>query len=147
MSDGPSSANFEPLVSRAAAGEKIARALRVFIGRGRKYSVREVEIGSGVPARAIECAMVMNPDNEDWRRLSQEYLLSLQAFLGPQFTTMVIAPLCQQGAYSLPDTDPGDEALSTMRAAIDLAAGGSPQSVRAAALHLVGQCGRVLRAA
>ncbi len=147
MSAPPASANIEPLVSRSAAAEKIARALRLFIGRGRKYSVREVEIGAGVPARAIECAMVMDADNEEWRRLPQEHLLSLQAFLGAEFTMMIIAPLCQQGAYPLPDSDPGASAISTMRAAVDMVGGDTAQAKRAAALHLAGQCGQALRAA
>lgn len=148
MNAPPVSANNVPLVSRSAAGEAVARALRAYIGRGSRFSVREVEAATGVPARSIECAMIFDCDNPDWRRLPQEHLLALCSWLGPGFTTMLLAKTAQQGAYHLPEGDPGEASMvTTMRAAVDLAGGGNHHVVRAAALHLAGKCGQVLRAA
>lgn len=79
------------LVSRAVAGETEARALRMFIGRGKEYSVKEVSNRTGVKDRCIECAMA-GPDNLDWRPLSAGMLHSLMSFLGPDFITAWLKP-------------------------------------------------------
>lgn len=104
----PGAADFEPIVSRSATRERIRNALRLFIGRGRRYSVKQVANGTGVKDRAIECAMV-HPDNVEWRGLKDYEILSVAAFLGPAFTSEIIA-LADQGAFHLPDdndTPPG----------------------------------------
>lgn len=87
----PESADNPLLVSRAVSGETEARALRLFIGKGKRYSVKEVSNGSGVKDRAIECAMA-GPDNADWRPLSAGTLHSLMSFLGPDFITAWLKP-------------------------------------------------------
>lgn len=79
------------LISRSAAGEAEARALRMFIGRGKRFSVKEVSNGSGVKDRLIECAMA-GPDNTDWRPLPAGALHSLMSFLGPDFITAWLKP-------------------------------------------------------
>lgn len=79
------------LVSRAVAGETEARALRMFIGRGKEYSVKEVSNRTGVKDRCIECAMA-GPDNADWRPLTAGMLHSLMSFLGPDFITAWLKP-------------------------------------------------------
>lgn len=79
------------LISRSAAGEAEARALRMFIGRGKEYSVKEVSNRTGVKDRAIECAMA-GPDNADWRPLPAGALHSLMSFLGPDFVTAWLNP-------------------------------------------------------
>ena len=90
MSENQSADN--PLIiSRAVAGETEARALRMFIGRGKRYSVKEASNGSGVKDRVIECAMA-GPDNADWRPLTAGMLHSLMSFLGPDFITAWLKP-------------------------------------------------------
>lgn len=85
MSDNDS-ANFPPLVSREQAGNKIGRALRLFVGRGRQFSVKELSNATGVKDRVIECAMCP-PDSVDYRPLPTDALLSIASFLGPVFTS------------------------------------------------------------
>jgi len=111
MTSHAASANNEPLVSRNAAGAAIGRALRMRVGRGRRYSVKEVSNHTGVSDRAIECAMC-DPDSGDWRRLPQEALLSLMSWFGPEFTSEVIAAT-GQGAYWLPDGEGDAASLNT----------------------------------
>lgn len=98
------SANFPPLVSRERSANTIRSALRLFIGRGRQFSVKQVSNATGVKDRVIESAMC-DFDNADWRPLSIEALLSLSAFLGPVFTNEWLT-LSDQGAFHLPDFEP-----------------------------------------
>lgn len=86
-----SSADNTLIISRSEAGAAEARALRLFIGRGKRYSVKEASNGSGVKDRVIECAMA-GPDNTDWRPLSSGALHSLMSFLGPDFITAWLKP-------------------------------------------------------
>lgn len=79
------------IVSRTESGAAEARALRLFIGRGKRYSVKEASNGSGVKDRCIECAMA-GPDNADWRPLAAGALHSLMSFLGPDFITAWLKP-------------------------------------------------------
>lgn len=105
------SAKFPPLVSREHAGNVIGHALRLFVGRGRRYSVKQLSNATGVPDRTIECAMA---DNVDHRSLPDWALLSLTAFLGADFTNEWLK-LAHQGAFELSDDepDPGDLAADT----------------------------------
>ena len=111
MTLGNPSAGNELLVSRSAAGNQIADALRLYVGRGRRWTVKQVGNATGVPDRAIECAMC-DPDSTDWRRLPPEYLLSLASFLGPEFLTEVLRPT-SMGAYWLPEGDGHAASLNT----------------------------------
>lgn len=86
-----SSADIPLLISRSVAGEAEARALRMFIGRGKEWSVKEVSNATGVKDRVIECAMA-GPDNADWRPLTAGMLHSLMSFLGPDFVTAWLKP-------------------------------------------------------
>lgn len=120
------SANLRPIISREHAGNKIGDALRLYVGRGRRYSVKQLANGTGVKDRLIECAMA-DAGSVDYRPLPPECLLSLIAFLGPDFTNEFL-PLAGQGAFELPDEepDPGhvaadntDDNAVVVRAAID----------------------------
>ena len=127
MTQSSISANFPLLVSREQAGNTIGAALRLFIGRGRQYSVKQLSNATGVKDRMIECAMC-DAGSIDWRPLPCEALLSIATFLGAVFTSEWIA-LARQGAFDLPDADeppPGmlaadncDDAAIVTRAAID----------------------------
>jgi hypothetical protein len=95
------SANIQPLVSRERIGNSIRDALRLFIGRGRRYSVKQVSNATGVKDRVIECAMTP-VDSVDYRPLSLEALVSITGFLGADFTNEWL-DLAGQGAFDLPD--------------------------------------------
>lgn len=123
---GNDSANLVPLVSRERIGNAIGSALRLYVGRGRRYSVKQLSNGTGVKDRVIECAMCA-PDNVDYRPLSLEALASISAFLGSDFTNEWLH-LAGQGAFDLPDDDmppPGELAADV--------AGDSAEVVRMAA--------------
>jgi hypothetical protein len=94
----------EPLISRNAAREKIRDALRLHVGRGRRYSVKELSSGAGVPTRAIEAAMCFI-DDENYRPLSLENLLSVAKFLGATFVSHYLE-LSGLGAFELMDAQP-----------------------------------------
>jgi len=97
------SANIAPVVSRTAARTAIGDALRLYVGRGRRYSVKQLSNATGVPDRAIECAMC-DPEGTDYRSLPIEYLLSIAGFLGSDFANEWMR-LARLGAFDLPDED------------------------------------------
>jgi hypothetical protein len=107
MACDPTSANIRSLVSRNAFHRAIADALGLYVGRGRRYSVRELSEATGVPERQLECAKI-DPEGaqaEDWRPLKAEELASLTKFLGVSFASAFLAP-CGLGAFELMDGQP-----------------------------------------
>ncbi|MCW2405061.1 hypothetical protein M2336_001690 [Sphingobium sp. B1D7B] len=101
-------------VSRTAAFTRFAETLRLYVGRGGRFSYKELERKSGVPARMIE-AYRYEPDHEEWRAAPLEHVLSLIAALGPEFASDMLA-LADQGAFWLPDDgdpNPGEFAAET----------------------------------
>lgn len=125
MADHPS-ANHSLLISRDRAGNVIGNALRLFVGRGRRYSVKQLSNATGVKDRAIECAMA-RPDSGDYRPLPNEALLSITSFLGASFTNEWLS-LTSQGAFDLPEAEPdpgslaadnSDDNARVVRAAVD----------------------------
>jgi hypothetical protein len=127
MSDRNNSADFGPLVSRSAARSAFRNALRLYVGRGRRYSVKQLSNGTGVKDRVIECAMA-DPDNGEYREPELAAVLSISAFLGSAFTTEWLKE-AGQGAFDLPggeDLPPGqlaadnaDDNAVVTRAALD----------------------------
>ena len=120
------SANFVPLVSREQAWNKFSSALRLYVGRGRRYSVKQLANGAGVKDRVIECAMYAS-DNIDFRPMPFEAQMSIALFLGADFTNEWIV-VAGQGAFELPDEDPNpgavaadnsDDNATVVRAAMD----------------------------
>ena len=95
----PETANFELLISRSSIREMHRRALRLFVGRGRRFSVKELSNGTGIPDRVIECAMC-DVDSEDFRPLSHEALASITKFLGASFASTYLE-LSGLGAFEL----------------------------------------------
>lgn len=95
------SANFTALVSREQAGNSVRDALALFVGRGRRYSVKQLSNATGVKDRVIECALV-DPRSVDHRPLPFGAFLSVAKFLGPAFTSEVIRPIGQV-AVSVPE--------------------------------------------
>lgn len=100
----PAAADNSLLVSREQARNKIGSALRLFVGRGRRYSVKQLSNGTGVPDWQINAALI-DGGSTDNRPLPPEALLSVMLFLGADFTNEWM-PLARQGAFELPDDDP-----------------------------------------
>lgn len=120
------SATFVPLVSREQAWNKFAAAIRLYTGRGRRYSFKQLANGAGVKDRVIECALY-DPGSVDFRPMPFEAQLSIARFLGSDFTNEWLH-LADQGAFDLPDDDmppPGELAADV--------AGDSAEVVRMAA--------------
>ena len=125
MSD-TASANNSLLVSRERSANAIREALRLYAGRGRRYSVKQLSNATGVKDRVIECAMCVQ-DNADWRPLPIEALLSIGMFLGADFTNEWLG-LSQQGAFDFPEDEPSpgelaiegaQDSATVVRAAMD----------------------------
>lgn len=89
MSDA-TSADVPHLISRSQSGEVIAKALRLFVGVGKRYSVRQVYEATGVKERAIECAMA-SIDSTEHRDLKTHELASLTSFFGAPFIASWLA--------------------------------------------------------
>jgi len=150
------SAGLCPLVSRNSQGEALAQALRLFVGRGARFSYKELQQGTGIPARMIECYR-HSPEHEDWRPIKAEELASLVRFLGPEFTTEWLSRVAQQGAFWLPDEDdtpPGaiaadesEDAARISRCAADGDFKGDGVVLRPVALRMIARGHRLARVA
>jgi hypothetical protein len=97
-------AYLEPLISRNLCYERLASALKLHVGRGRRYTVRELSEGAGVPERSIECALYQ-PHQAEFRPLRLEYVLSLYKFLGASFASHYLE-VAGLGAFELMDEQP-----------------------------------------
>src|SRR6478609_11080896 len=98
------SADFSPLISREQAENEFCRALNLFAGRGRRYSVETLATGSGVPKRLIECFRGYPVGHPDHRVLHFGHKMSIISFLGPKFTTEWLK-LCDQAAREIGPLD------------------------------------------
>ncbi|WP_375249522.1 hypothetical protein [Sphingomonas sp.] len=114
-----SAAKFPLLVSREQARNAIGNALRLFVGRGRRYSVKQLSNATGVPDWQINTALIDggSPDN---RPLPPEALLSITTFLGAVFTNEWLRHT-NQGAFDLPDGEEPDPMSVAAEAAEDTA--------------------------
>jgi hypothetical protein len=120
MASQPVSADFGGLVSRNVSYERLAFALRLHCGRGRLYSVHDLSIATGVPSRAIECAMHPYGRGE-FRPLRFEYLLSISKFLGAPFASAFLE-VAGLGAFELMDGQiPLPKVLATAEPVEDVA--------------------------
>lgn len=104
MASLPASANDSLLISRNMARETVRAALRLYVGRGRRYSVKELSNGTGVPDRMIEAAMC-DPDDTDFRPLTLENLFSVSSFLRAPFASAFLEP-ADLGAFDLMEEQP-----------------------------------------
>lgn len=93
--------NPELLVSRSTILEGHAKALRLFVGRGRRHTVRELALATGVPERAIEAAKC-GIDDPEHRPLKPEYLASIAKFLKAPFVSIYLEA-SGLGAFELMD--------------------------------------------
>src|SRR6185437_6257593 len=114
------SRNGELLVSRTAWRDSVRKALCLYVGRGRRYTVKELSNATGVPDRIIECAK-LDPDDPDYRPLREENLASVGKFLGASFVSLWLEPL-ELGAFELADGQiPLPKVLSSAPASEDVA--------------------------
>src|SRR4051812_14809303 len=88
------------LISRSAANETFRDALRLFVGRGKRFSVKQVSNATGIKDRMLESFMAV-VDSTDFRKPDLEEVLTLAQFLGPRFTSELLVPT-EQGAFWLP---------------------------------------------
>lgn len=115
MATRSESADLCPLVSRGAAREAFCKALSLYVGyRGskRRYTMAQLETGTGIKARVIESAME-DPDGTGYRNLPAEAILSLCAFLGPKFTSEWLAE-ANQAAFALGGEGGSDEVIDDL---------------------------------
>jgi hypothetical protein len=105
------SANFGPLISRNCIGETIRDALHLYVGRGRRYTVRALSEATGVPERCIEAAKC-EPSDPEYRPLKLEDLVSLARFLGAPFASAFLAP-AGLGAFELSGQAPLPKVLAS----------------------------------
>ncbi len=119
-------ANFPLLVSSGEARDGIARALRLFVGRGRRYSVKQLSNSTGVREWEINQALIP-ADDPKHRPLKPECLMSISMFLGAAFINEWISPT-NVGVFDLPEegvcpgefaADNTDDNASIVRDAID----------------------------
>lgn len=117
MASQPISANDSLLVSRNFAREALRDALRLHVGRGRRFSVKELSNGTGVPDRMIESAMCAT-DDPDYRPLALENLLSIAKFLGAPFFSAFIE-VTDLGAFELSGQAPLPNVLASAEVSED----------------------------
>lgn len=79
------------IISQEAAVRCIEDALRLRVGRGRRYTFQGLSDATGIPTRTLESYV-------DGATPSLANLLSLCAALGPSFTSDVLAPTGQSAA-------------------------------------------------
>lgn len=93
----------DALISPDRAADGIASALRLFIGRGRRFSVEDAAEGTGIAARTIRSYIASGSER---RSPSSENLMVLSHFLGRDFTSRLMSIL-GQGTFDL-DPEPGE---------------------------------------
>lgn len=114
MASQPESVNKKLLVSRNSIREAQAKALELYVGRGCRFSVKELSNATGVPDRSIEAAKC-EADDPDYRPLSQENLASIGKFLGAPFVSIYLE-LSALGAFELSGQIPLPKVLATASA-------------------------------
>ena len=94
----------QPLVSRNTIRERMRDALRLYVGRGRRFTVKELSNATGIADRLIESAMC-EVDSADYRPLSLEALASINKFLGVEFASAFLEP-SGLGVFEMMEEEP-----------------------------------------
>lgn len=110
----PVSAEMSATFSREQSENAFRAALNLFVGRGRRYSSKQVQIGTGVSHRVIDCFRSYEHGHPDYRPLHMGVQMSLIAFLGPDFTSEWIK-LAGQVAFDKPEGIDHDEVEDAAR--------------------------------
>jgi hypothetical protein len=113
MSD-QGAAELMPLVSHEQLENAFWKALRMFVGRGKRHKADEVSKGAGVHRRTLDCYRGYPIGHPDWRPLDYAQKFSIASFIGADLTSEWIC-FIGQVAYDLPDIepDPGELAADT----------------------------------
>jgi hypothetical protein len=125
MASAPQSEEIELLVSYNAICERQRHALRLFVGRGKRFSTEELSLGSGVKEKRIHAA-IRPVSADDYRLLRHEELASIAKFLtgeglGAAFVSACIEP-CGLGAFELMDGQiPLPKVLAKAETKVDVA--------------------------
>lgn len=106
------SAEFAPLVSHEQLDNAFWRAIRMFVGRGKRHRACEVSAASGVHRRTLDCYRGYPIGHPDHRPLDYAQKFSIASVIGADLTTQWLR-LIGQAAYDLPDVEPDPSALDT----------------------------------
>lgn len=101
------SAELTPLVSHEQLENAFWRALRMFVGRGKRCSAAEISVGAGVHRRTLDCYRGYPIGHPDWRPLNTEQKFSIASFVGADLTSEWIRFMGQE-AIDLPEDPDGD---------------------------------------
>lgn len=101
------SAGISPLVSHEQLNNAFWRALRTFVGRGKRHSAADVCVGAGIHRRTLDCYRGYPIGHPDHRPLDEAQRWSIASFIGADLTTAWIS-FMGQAAYDLPDGGDGD---------------------------------------
>jgi hypothetical protein len=126
MPNGTDTAEIGLLISHSAAWDGWSKALNLFIGRGKRFSGEQASKATGI-CKTMIYGWRCGEAHDDWRRPHMGHVLSMMAFLGPEFSSELMRD-AQQGAHWLPDAD--DTAPGTLAAEVSE---GAASIVRAAA--------------
>ncbi len=123
------SAEISLLISREHAENKFREAVRLFVGKGKLYSAAQLAKGIGLKdkTKPLYDFLSYPSGHPDYRPPNFGLMLSITAFLGPDFTNEWLV-LTNQGAFDLPDdamnlrrlaADNSDDNATVVRAAVD----------------------------
>ena len=98
------SAELTTLVSHEQLVNAFHRAVRNFVGRGKRHRASEVSTGSGVHRRTLDCFRGFPIGHPDWRPLDYPQMFSIASFVGADLTSQWINFMGQE-AFNLPDGD------------------------------------------
>lgn len=114
----------DTMISQHAADDALVATIALFMGRGRRWSVKDVEIGTGISERTLSAMIALDPESR--RAPSGRNLLLLMSFFGVEFTDRLLSHV-GQGARDLnpaPDA-PGVVIAGIMSAAAEFARAGA----------------------
>jgi hypothetical protein len=98
-------AELTPLVSHEQLENAFWKALRMFVGRGKRHSADEVSKGAGVHRRSLDCYRGYPIGHPDHRPLDYAQKFSIASYIGSELTSEWIG-FIGQVAYDLPDFEP-----------------------------------------
>lgn len=78
------------LIEQHCASQQIARAIGLFMGAGRKYSVADVSLGTGIPSRTLSSYIA---SGEERRTPAADKPLVLMHFFGTEFASKVLGSI------------------------------------------------------
>lgn len=110
MASNPA-AELIPLISHEQTETAFWKALRMFVGRGKRHSADEVSKGAGVHRRTLDCYRGYPIGHPDHRPLDLGQKFSIASYIGADLTTQWLLPI-GQAAFDLPDEEPEPGALA-----------------------------------